>query len=124
MRVHHHFDEYEFKAAFKLRRANFGANNALLGELWLGSVGATLEWNVTDFDFNDFELGTPHDLEKDPSDSAPLGRYLSTRFIDGIYRRGVKLTKEEFASISARLQRSQSLGKWSVVITPQALPMT
>ena len=36
----------------------------------------------------------------------------------------VKLTKEEFASISKRLQRSPSLGKWSVVITPQALPMT
>jgi hypothetical protein len=46
------------------------------------------------------------------------------RLLDGIYRRGVKLTKEEFAPISERLQRSQSLGKWSVVITPQALPMT
>lgn len=46
------------------------------------------------------------------------------RLLDGIYRRGVKLTKEEFASISERLQRSQALDKWSVVITPQALPMT
>ena len=46
------------------------------------------------------------------------------RVLDGIYRRGVKLTKEEFAPISKRLQRSQSLGKWSVVITPDVLPMT
>lgn len=46
------------------------------------------------------------------------------RVLDGIYRRGVKLTKAEFTPIAARLQRSQSLGKWSVVIWPEAPPMT
>ena len=45
------------------------------------------------------------------------------RLLDASYQIGVKLTKQEFASISARLQRSQVRAKWSVVITPQALPL-
>ena len=46
------------------------------------------------------------------------------RKLDGIYRRGVKLTKAEFAPIAERLQRSQSVGKWSVVISAEALAAT
>jgi len=46
------------------------------------------------------------------------------RLLDVRYQKGVKLTKKEFASISERLQRSQSLAKWSVVIAPQVLPVT
>ena len=46
------------------------------------------------------------------------------RKLDGLYRRGVKLSKAEFAPIAERLQRSQSVGKWSVVISPEALAAT
>lgn len=46
------------------------------------------------------------------------------RKLDGIYRRGAKLTKAEFAPIAERLQRSQSVEKWSVVISPEVLAAT
>lgn len=46
------------------------------------------------------------------------------RKLDGKYRRGVKLTKAEFAPIAERLQRSQAVGKWSVVISPEVLAAT
>ena len=51
-----------------------------LQELELGKPIRTLPENrgrpriVTEFDFNDLKLGTQHDLEKAPSDSASFGR--------------------------------------------------
>ncbi len=44
------------------------------------------------------------------------------RTLDGVYRRGVKLNKSEYAPIAARLQRTESIEKWSVTISPQLLP--
>lgn len=43
------------------------------------------------------------------------------RKLDDTYRRGVKLTKAEFAPIAERLQRPNTIGRWSVVITPKDL---
>ncbi len=53
------------------------------------------------------KLGVQHDLETS----------IQSAKLDGIYRPGVKLTKAQFAPIAERLQRSQSVGKWSVVIS-------
>lgn len=39
--------------------------------------------------------------------------------LDKTYESGVKLTKQAFRPIAARLQRSAHLGKWSLTIQPQ-----
>jgi len=39
-------------------------------------------------------------------------------FLDGVYQTGVSLTKAAFRPIAARLERSETLPKWSVVIHP------
>ena len=44
------------------------------------------------------------------------------RTLDGVYSRGVKLNKSKYAPIAARLQRTESIEKWSVTISPQLLP--
>ena len=38
--------------------------------------------------------------------------------LDGVYERGVRLTKAAFRPIAARLERSTTLRKWSVIIQP------
>ena len=43
------------------------------------------------------------------------------RMLNGVYARGVKLNKSEYAPIAARLQRIESIEKWSVTISPQLL---
>lgn len=40
--------------------------------------------------------------------------------LDGIYPTGVRIAKKLFGLIAARLDRSESLPKWSLVIQPQA----
>lgn len=39
--------------------------------------------------------------------------------LEGTYDRGVKLTKQAFQSYAQRLQRSATLSKWSLTISPQ-----
>lgn len=39
--------------------------------------------------------------------------------LERVYETGVRLTKAAFRPISARLERSATLPKWSVVIRPQ-----
>jgi hypothetical protein len=38
--------------------------------------------------------------------------------LQGLYERGVRLTRSAFRPIAERLNRSQTLHKWSLVITP------
>lgn len=38
--------------------------------------------------------------------------------LDGVYDRGVKLTKQEFQPYADRLTRSETLAKWSLTISP------
>ncbi len=40
------------------------------------------------------------------------------RKLEGIYQRGVKLSKAEYVAVAARLDRQESIGKWSVTIIP------
>lgn len=40
--------------------------------------------------------------------------------LDKTYKSGVKLTKTAFRPIAERLQRSESLGKWNLMIQPQS----
>ena len=40
------------------------------------------------------------------------------RFLGGVYQTGVRLAKAAFRPIAARLERSETLPKWSVVIHP------
>ena len=42
------------------------------------------------------------------------------RLLAGVYDTGVKLTKAAFRPIAARLERSDTLPKWSLVIKPLA----
>lgn len=42
------------------------------------------------------------------------------RLLEGVYDTGVKLTKAAFRPIAARLERSEALPKWSLVINPLA----
>lgn len=46
------------------------------------------------------------------------GRHPSVRLLGGVYRTGVRLAKAAFRPIAARLERSETLPKWSVVIHP------
>ena len=40
------------------------------------------------------------------------------RRIEGIYERGIRLTRSAFRPIANRLIRSDNLPKWSIVINP------
>ena len=46
------------------------------------------------------------------------------RMLHGVYRRGVKLSKAEYAPTAARLQRTVNIEKWSVNISPQLFSTT
>lgn len=48
------------------------------------------------------------------------GVYPIVHVLDGIYPTGVRIAKKLFGTIAARLERSESLPKWSLVIRPQA----
>jgi len=40
--------------------------------------------------------------------------------MEGVYDTGVRLTRTAFRPIAARLERSDTLPKWSLVIHPQS----
>ncbi len=44
------------------------------------------------------------------------------KLFERTYERGVKLTRQAFASIAARLERSATLPRWSLKILPQVAP--
>ena len=48
------------------------------------------------------------------------GRLPIVRRIESVYEKGVKLTKSTFAIFKSRLDRSESVAKWSVQIKPQS----
>lgn len=47
------------------------------------------------------------------------GRLPIVRRIESLYEKGIKLTKSAFAMFKRRLNRSETLAKWSVEIQPQ-----
>jgi hypothetical protein len=47
------------------------------------------------------------------------GRRPLVQLLKGVYEKGVKLTKAAFKPIAARLERSATLPKWSLEITPR-----
>ena len=58
-----------------------------------------------------------YEAQVDPTD--PEVWWALVHLMDGVYEKGIRVSRAAFRPLAARLQRSPMLPKWSLVIQPQ-----